>query len=203
MGRWTGPTSIHTSWFSRRATESLWRSATLSGGEVTSSLGQQVSALETHIPAATEEQARFSLILPTPRYDADPLWFPASYVQLTEAGPVVATRSDHSGERCIVIHSYAKAEEGELGIQAGDVVEVLHKQEGWWTGRGRGGEEGMFPANYVLEFLAEPLEYMGVQKYNDLEFDMDNDGVRKKPTRHARCKSLSLAAAKPRVPIWR
>ena len=38
------------------------------------------------------------------------------------------------------------------------------QDDGWWTGHVSGSDEsGMFPANYVLEFLPEPVEYMGLQ----------------------------------------
>eukprot|EP01050_Picozoa_sp_SAG11_P035265 SAG11_NODE_12841_length_683_cov_0.523973_2_plen_116_part_00 len=99
--------------------------------------------------------------------------------------------------RCIVIHTRAAEEAGELGITAGEHINVTHKdtEHHWWTGsvEGSDGDSGMFPANFVLEFT-HPQEMMALEKFDGIDFDLDNDGVRES---HA--SSLApLTAQQPR-----
>ena len=50
-----------------------------------------------------------------------------------------------------VLYSYAAAEDDELTMEAGDVLDVIDSEGDWWMGR-IGGVVGNFPSNYVVPF---------------------------------------------------
>eukprot|EP00794_Sanderia_malayensis_P020095 gene20095-22065_t len=73
-----------------------------------------------------------------------------------------------------VVYGYEAKEEDELGLQVGDVVEVLSKDpkisgdEGWWVGRIQHSDcvyHGVFPANYVV------FEQTITSHIDDIEFE--------------------------------
>ncbi|GMH51430.1 hypothetical protein TrLO_g7662 [Triparma laevis f. longispina] len=52
--------------------------------------------------------------------------------------------------QALVLYDYEAADEGELTIKEGQEVSILKENEdGWWMGKGPGGEKGLFPGNYV------------------------------------------------------
>ncbi|ORY53153.1 hypothetical protein BCR33DRAFT_711504 [Rhizoclosmatium globosum] len=50
--------------------------------------------------------------------------------------------------QCKALYDYEASEADELSFRAGDVITIVSKDEGWWTGNLR-GQKGLFPANYV------------------------------------------------------
>ncbi|KAJ3063665.1 Unconventional myosin-Ie [Podochytrium sp. JEL0797] len=50
--------------------------------------------------------------------------------------------------QCKALYDYEASEADELTFRAGDVITIVSKEEGWWTGNLR-GQKGLFPANYV------------------------------------------------------
>ncbi|KAJ3205417.1 Unconventional myosin-Ie [Entophlyctis luteolus] len=50
--------------------------------------------------------------------------------------------------QCKALYDYNAAEADELSFKAGDIITIVSKEEGWWTGNLR-GQKGLFPANYT------------------------------------------------------
>lgn len=51
--------------------------------------------------------------------------------------------------QCKALYAYAATEADELGLQPGDIVTIINKDnEGWWEGACK-GKKGLFPSNYV------------------------------------------------------
>ena len=47
------------------------------------------------------------------------------------------------------LFDFTPQEEGELAFKRGDIIEVVEKDDpNWWKGK-LGGNEGLFPSNYV------------------------------------------------------
>ncbi len=53
---------------------------------------------------------------------------------------------------CRALYDYVGADQHELDFMAGDIINVIEKDNnsGWWTGE-LGGRTGLFPSNYVEE----------------------------------------------------
>lgn len=65
--------------------------------------------------------------------------------------------------RAVALYDFAGTTSGDLSLRKGQVVMVLDGDGDageWWKGRSPGGEEGLFPANYV-EVLDIPKELRG------------------------------------------
>ncbi|KAJ3239347.1 Unconventional myosin-Ie [Chytriomyces hyalinus] len=50
--------------------------------------------------------------------------------------------------QCKALYDYDATEADELSFKAGDIITIVSKDEGWWTGNLR-GQKGLFPANYT------------------------------------------------------
>eukprot|EP00276_Gloeochaete_wittrockiana_P005906 CAMPEP_0184667430 /NCGR_PEP_ID=MMETSP0308-20130426/67251_1 /TAXON_ID=38269 /ORGANISM="Gloeochaete witrockiana, Strain SAG 46.84" /LENGTH=549 /DNA_ID=CAMNT_0027112629 /DNA_START=154 /DNA_END=1803 /DNA_ORIENTATION=- len=61
--------------------------------------------------------------------------------------PTVQSAPRH--EQCQVLYPYTAADDSELTLKKGDVVTVLAREGGWWTGISPEGRQGIFPGNYV------------------------------------------------------
>lgn len=58
--------------------------------------------------------------------------------------------SSGAGQKAIAIYGYDAAEDNELTFAEGDTItQVQQIDEGWWSGVGPNGVEGLFPATYV------------------------------------------------------
>ncbi|CAM9225977.1 unnamed protein product, partial [Phaeothamnion confervicola] len=93
-------------------------------------------------------------------------WFPTNYVEAavparssalvpTVAVPPPPPAAAGAAVQCSpradtvrALYDYAAADDDELSLRRGDVVEVLESDGEWWKGRLR-SKEGVFPANYV------------------------------------------------------
>ena len=55
------------------------------------------------------------------------------------------------GERYVAVHSFEKAESGDLEFNSGDIIIVTASEGDWWTGSVEGGDgsSGIFPSDYV------------------------------------------------------
>ncbi|KAL4624023.1 jouberin [Arapaima gigas] len=52
----------------------------------------------------------------------------------------------------ISLYDYSAGRSDELSVCRGDVIQVLYKDnDNWWFGRLAGGQQGYFPANYVVD----------------------------------------------------
>lgn len=55
------------------------------------------------------------------------------------------------GEKAVALYKFEGDQSGDLSFQKGDIITILKKsdsQDDWWTGS-IGGQQGIFPANYV------------------------------------------------------
>ncbi|KAJ3141915.1 Unconventional myosin-Ie [Physocladia obscura] len=50
--------------------------------------------------------------------------------------------------QCRALYDYNATEADELTFKAGDIITIVSKDDGWWTGNLR-GQKGLFPANYT------------------------------------------------------
>jgi hypothetical protein len=57
--------------------------------------------------------------------------------------------------RVRALFDYTADDTDELSFKAGDVFDVVAKDEGWWNGRLASGASGIFPENYVEEISAD------------------------------------------------
>jgi len=48
------------------------------------------------------------------------------------------------------LYDYDSTEADELSFKIGDIITIVQKGEGWWTGS-LNGRKAIFPANYVQE----------------------------------------------------
>lgn len=69
-----------------------------------------------------------------------------------EPSPVELQQSvlnfDPAYKYCQAMFSFSSTENGDLGINTGDIIKILEANGEWWMGEIE-GKEGMFPANYV------------------------------------------------------
>ena len=66
-----------------------------------------------------------------------------------DSGPI-----KHQGdrpERVRVLYDYAAAEDDELTMEAGQIIDVIDSEGDWWMGR-IGVRIGNFPSNYVVPY---------------------------------------------------
>lgn len=82
-----------------------------------------------------------------------------------------ATSSQQS--RVFALHTFTAENDDELSFQHGEFLTVLERDEqfgdGWWKGRNARGEEGLFPASYILPEGTDPSPYLSMQQAPDLE----------------------------------
>jgi len=80
---------------------------------------------------------------------------PASYVEYEEQAPSGASE-EGSGQYVRGIYAYEARGADELGLDAGELVELTsgpnggqNYGDGWWEGIDSTGRKGIFPSNYV------------------------------------------------------
>ncbi|KAL2095006.1 hypothetical protein ACEWY4_009725 [Coilia grayii] len=77
-------------------------------------------------------------------------WVPASYLEPLD-GPEESEEPapDYEGELYITTKAYKSAEEDELTLESGEIIEVIHKLlDGWWVVR-KGMETGYYPSMFL------------------------------------------------------
>ena len=52
--------------------------------------------------------------------------------------------------KCVTLYHYDGVEDDELTFDEGMTIQIVNKEDMWWTGV-LNGKEGVFPANYVKE----------------------------------------------------
>ncbi|KAL7719250.1 Elongation factor 2 kinase [Entamoeba marina] len=57
---------------------------------------------------------------------------------------------------CVALFPYTAANDKELTLHIDDVIEIVHKSEGWWVGK-KDNKVGLLPSNYVQELLEKYL----------------------------------------------
>lgn len=62
--------------------------------------------------------------------------------------PRLAAPSSKKLATCKALYDYSATEADELTFSAGDMITIVSKGDGWWTGSLR-GKKGLFPANYT------------------------------------------------------
>ncbi|KAJ9612240.1 hypothetical protein H2200_003837 [Cladophialophora chaetospira] len=70
------------------------------------------------------------------------------YVEKTWKTPIDRNR----GNRVVALYTYNAVGANELGLQVGDVITIIERQQdtfSWWKGQTQDGRIGLFPANYV------------------------------------------------------
>lgn len=87
--------------------------------------------------------------------------FPDNFVHVLEAddrNPVVLRdKSATVHRRCKVVYSYTQANEDELSLAVGNIIEILGEvEEGWWRGK-LGDKIGVFPSNFVVPISSSPI----------------------------------------------
>ncbi|XP_056103271.1 neutrophil cytosol factor 1 isoform X2 [Rhinichthys klamathensis goyatoka] len=77
-------------------------------------------------------------------------WVPASYLEpLDGADESEEPEPNYAGELYKTVKGYKAGEEDELSLQAGEMIEVIHKLlDGWWVVR-KGDETGFFPSMFL------------------------------------------------------
>jgi hypothetical protein len=106
--------------------------------------------------------------------------FPSNYVEATETPrepephaelpPVLA--------RAIALHTFSAQTADDLEFREGDEINVTAHEGNWWQGFLRGTTKlGLFPRNYVLEYLPQPERMVAVHDFqSNTTFDLDGDG---------------------------
>ncbi|KAJ3348930.1 class II myosin [Allomyces javanicus] len=70
--------------------------------------------------------------------------------------PPTARRSTPAKPMFKVLFPFAGQDTGELSVAAGDLVDVLRREEnGWWLAKTNAGDEGWVPSNYLEEVPVE------------------------------------------------
>lgn len=71
-------------------------------------------------------------------------------------------------ETTFSLFAFTAENEDELSFPANDIIQIIEKDheynDGWYRGRNSKGEEGLFPASYVLPPGADPTPYMEMQQ---------------------------------------
>ncbi|XP_051751417.1 neutrophil cytosol factor 1 [Ctenopharyngodon idella] len=77
-------------------------------------------------------------------------WVPASYLEpLDGADESEEPEPNYAGELYKTIRGYKAAEEDELTLEAGEMIEVIHKLlDGWWVVR-KGEDTGYYPSMFL------------------------------------------------------
>ncbi|KAJ1902675.1 hypothetical protein LPJ81_003474 [Coemansia sp. IMI 209127] len=82
-------------------------------------------------------------------------WFPSNFVKRIEPKAASKPKSKPKLKREVrIIKQYDAADEDDLSLMVGDIVEVKKEVDGWYLGR-LNGSIGMFPVNYAEEYSAE------------------------------------------------
>lgn len=56
-----------------------------------------------------------------------------------------------TGKQARVLYDYEAEEDNELALQEGQIIKNIDEiDDGWWSGVGPGGQEGMFPGMYEI-----------------------------------------------------
>jgi hypothetical protein len=81
-------------------------------------------------------------------------WFPEAYAEPAGSEPVgsepAAAAQDGAADsdQYVALFAYTSTEPGDLTFEAGEEIQVVKKENEWWTGK-IGDREGVFPYNYV------------------------------------------------------
>jgi len=81
-----------------------------------------------------------------------------------------------AGRRCRVLFSYQPANDDELELQVGDIIDILSEvEEGWWRGK-LNGQIGVFPSNFVSEVFDddEATKEASLRKTSRSSLDADS-----------------------------
>eukprot|EP00049_Salpingoeca_infusionum_P026538 m.26275 g.26275 ORF g.26275 m.26275 type:complete len:219 (-) comp8809_c1_seq1:1309-1965(-) len=97
-----------------------------------------------------------------------------------DGGDHLQSHMDTSFVRAVAMYDFVPVGEGQLALNAGDVIEVTHRdpENGWWTGS-CGHSSGVFPASYVRAFtgssrkLAKAIYPYTAQNAGELSFEAD------------------------------
>ncbi|KPP79352.1 neutrophil cytosol factor 1-like [Scleropages formosus] len=116
-------------------------------------------------------------------------WVPASYLEPLE-GPDEAEEPEpnYEGELYETIKAYTATQEDEFTLQAGEIIEVIHKLlDGWWVVR-KGEETGYYPSMFLCK--------TGLRK----EADTDRNMIRREtpPPRRSTIRNVKSIHAKGR-----
>ena len=79
-------------------------------------------------------------------------WFPASYVKLMGAQEKATPEPKKEPlPQFKALYAYGGQHDDELAFEAGDIINLVSKdEEAWWKGE-LNGRTGVFPSNYVEE----------------------------------------------------
>ncbi|KAJ9058231.1 hypothetical protein DSO57_1014457 [Entomophthora muscae] len=80
--------------------------------------------------------------------------FPSNFVMSLAAEKPIAPSEPEFVE---VAYDYEAQAPDELGLKKGDIVSVLSKDEGWWSGEIQ-GRVGVFPENFVIPYTPKKKE---------------------------------------------
>lgn len=80
-------------------------------------------------------------------------WFPEAYAE-PYSGSTAAPADAGDSNMYVALFAYNSEEPGDLIFEAGERIEVIKKENEWWTGK-IGDREGVFPYNYVEPAPAE------------------------------------------------
>ncbi|KAJ9067773.1 hypothetical protein DSO57_1035832 [Entomophthora muscae] len=80
--------------------------------------------------------------------------FPSNFVMSLAAEKPIAPSEPEYVE---VAYDYEAQAPDELGLKKGDIVSVLSKDEGWWSGEIQ-GRVGVFPENFVIPYTPKKKE---------------------------------------------
>ncbi|KAI0243954.1 hypothetical protein L0F63_005153 [Massospora cicadina] len=81
--------------------------------------------------------------------------FPSNFVMPLSEEALDAPAVDHG--RVEAAYDYEAQAPDELALKTGDIITVVAKDDGWWTGQ-IGGRVGVFPENFVKPYGAEKRE---------------------------------------------
>lgn len=92
----------------------------------------------------------------------------ASSSSPTLAVEPAANGSSTNPNRVFALHTFTAENDDELSFSHGEFLTVLERDEqfgdGWWKGRNARGEEGLFPASYILPEGTDPSPYLSMQQ---------------------------------------
>ncbi|XP_054258288.1 SH3 domain-containing kinase-binding protein 1-like [Macrosteles quadrilineatus] len=80
------------------------------------------------------------------------------------------------GRRCKVLFSYQPANDDELELQVGDLIDILSEvEEGWWRGK-LNGQVGVFPSNFVSEVFDDEAGLKEASHRKTSKSSLDSEG---------------------------
>ncbi|XP_046668122.1 SH3 domain-containing kinase-binding protein 1-like isoform X2 [Homalodisca vitripennis] len=106
--------------------------------------------------------------------------FPENFVKMLDpANPKMdVTLRPVSGRRCRVLFSYQPANDDELELQVGDVIDILSEvEEGWWKGK-LNAQVGVFPSNFVAEVFEDATETKEASHRKTSRSSLDSDSTK-------------------------